>query len=272
MPGAPTARHPEPAAPPRSRGRAVRRTGRPSPAGSAPRGSSIHANCIVPKAISTAISIQQQPTQNSAVRAPPATNAPVGRSRCLPWRMKNDSGDRQCRRHTDFSGVSWYRPAATATAPATRPAQGLALHRAVLPAVATQNMRGCPRRPTVRCTHRRRPPPAPPGHWRPPGRRGGRPATTAGNIIAAIIATHATRNATNDIVGCGSIDIPSPPMPALISPALTVDHHQPRPASISSATGSQMSLLPAAPRTSPALTLATTARFPRPTMAPFAGP
>ena len=67
--------------------------------------------------------------------------------------------------------------------------------------------------------------------------------TTAGNIIAAIIATHATRNATNDIAmaGCGSIGIPSIGMPSIgilspaMSPALTADHHHPTPARISSA-------------------------------------
>jgi hypothetical protein len=44
-----------------------------------------------------------------------------------------------------------------------------------------------------------------------------------------------------------------------MSPALTADHHHPRPAKISSATGGQMSDLPAAPRTSLALNSAPTA-------------
>jgi hypothetical protein len=76
---------------------------------------------------------------------------------------------------------------------------------------------------------------------------------TAGNIIAAIIATHAIRKAMNDIVcsGWGSIGIGivSAGSPAIL-PALTADHHHPRPARSSSVNGGQMSLLPAAPRIS----------------------
>lgn len=62
---------------------------------------------------------------------------------------------------------------------------------------------------------------------------------TAGSIIiAAIIATHAMRNAATNIVDCAAIGIASPRMPA----TLTTDRHQPRPAKPSSTAGSQISV------------------------------
>src|SRR4051794_5973785 len=84
--------------------------------------------------------------------------------------------------------------------------------------------------------------------------------STAGNIIAAIIATQATRNATSDIVGCGSIGMPSMGVPSIdivsapMSPAVTADHHQPSPARLSNPACSQISRLPATLRTSLART------------------
>src|SRR5437899_9649988 len=79
--------------------------------------------------------------------------------------------------------------------------------------------------------------------------------STAGNIIAAIIATQATRNATSDIVGCGCIGTPSTDIvSAPMSPAVTADHHQPSPATVSNPACSQISRLPATLRTSLART------------------
>ncbi len=54
------------------------------------------------------------------------------------------------------------------------------------------------------------------------------------------MATHAMRNAANDIVDWAPIDIDivSPRMPA----ALTTDHHQPRPAKISRTAGNHTSV------------------------------
>ena len=43
----------------------------------------------------------------SGPRRAPATTAPVGRWRFRPCCMKNDRGERQCRRHTAFKGESW---------------------------------------------------------------------------------------------------------------------------------------------------------------------
>jgi hypothetical protein len=74
----------------------------------------------------------------------------------------------------------------------------------------------------------------------PAAARAYRPTTgrTAGSIIAAIMVTHAMRNAANDIADRVSIGIASP----RISAALTTIHHQPRPATPSSNAGNQISV------------------------------
>ena len=75
----------------------------------------IQNRLMTPSANSASIRPRQQPTQMAPC------SMPIHRAPSTPVRprIRKCSGERQCRRHADLSGVSWYRPAAASAPPAT---------------------------------------------------------------------------------------------------------------------------------------------------------
>ena len=75
----------------------------------------IQNRLMIPSANNASIRPRQQPTQMAPCSMPIHT-AP---STPVRPRIRKCSGERQCRRQADLSGVSWYRPAAASAPPAT---------------------------------------------------------------------------------------------------------------------------------------------------------